>query len=66
MEPFLPGESVTLTDTDHSIGHIVDVDAAAGTVEVRWLRRPGHDHDITVERASNVRRIHESEEGMMR
>jgi hypothetical protein len=65
MEPFLLGEIVTLTDTDHSIGHIVDVDAAAGTVEVRWTRRPGHDHDITIERASNVRRLHESEEGML-
>ena len=65
MEPFLPGESVTLTDTDHAIGHIVDVDDSAGTVEVRWLRRPGHDHDITVEHASNIRRVHESEEGMM-
>jgi hypothetical protein len=65
MEPFLPGEPVTLTDTDRSIGHIVDVDETAGTVEVRWLRRPGHDHDVTVERASNVRWIHESEEGML-
>jgi len=66
MEPFLPGESVTLTDIDHAIGHIVDVDEAAGTVEVRWLRRPGHDHDLTVEPMGLIRRIHESEEGMMR
>src|SRR5207253_5212217 len=33
MEPFLPGESVTLNDTDHCVGHIVDIDQAAGTVE---------------------------------
>jgi hypothetical protein len=65
MEPFLPGESVTLTDTDHTIGHIVAVDDAAGTVEVRWLRRPGHDHDVTVEPTSLIRRLHESEDGTL-
>ena len=65
MEPFLPGESVTLNDTDHALGHVVDVDPAAGTVEVRWLRRPGHDHDVTVEPVGAVRRVHESEEGML-
>ena len=65
MEPFLPGESVTLTDTDHAIGHIVDVNQTNGTVEVRWLRRPGHDHDVTVEPLSLIRRVHESEEGML-
>ena len=66
MEPFLPGETVTLSDTDHTIGHIVGLGADGGTVEVRWLRRPGHDHDVTVERMSALRRVHESEEGMMR
>jgi len=65
MEPFLPGESVTLNDTDHCVGHIVDIDQAAGTVEVRWLRRPGHDHDVTVEPVGVIRRLHESEEGML-
>ena len=65
MEPFLPGESVALTDVDHTLGHVVDVDQAAGTVEVRWLRCPGHDHELTVESMSNVRRVHESEEGML-
>jgi hypothetical protein len=65
MEPFVTGESVTLSDTDHALGHIVGVSADGHTVEVRWLRRPGHDHDVTVERASAIRRVHESEEGML-
>jgi hypothetical protein len=34
-------------------------------VEVRWQRRPGHDHDLTVERTDAIRRVHESEEGML-
>ena len=65
MEPFLPGESVALTDADRSLGHIVGVSDDGATVEVRWLRRPGHDHDLTVEPASAIRRVHESEEGML-
>ena len=32
------------------------------TVEVRWQRRPGHDHDVTVERTAAIRRVHESDE----
>jgi len=65
MEPFLPGETVTLTDTARSIGHIVGIDADGGTAEVRWLRHPGHAHDVTVEPMSLLRRVHESEEGML-
>jgi hypothetical protein len=65
MEPFLPGEPVTLNDSDHTLGHIVDVSPDGHTVEIRWLRRPDHDHDVTVERTSHIRRVHESEEGMV-
>jgi hypothetical protein len=63
MEPFLPGESVTLTDAAPAIGHIVGVSDDGATVEVRWTRRPGHDHEVTIERASAIRRMHESEDG---
>jgi hypothetical protein len=63
MERFLPGEAVTLTDTDHTIGHIMAVNDDAGTVEILWRRRPGHDHDVTVESAEAIRRLHESDEG---
>jgi hypothetical protein len=62
MEPFLPGEAVTLNDTDHALGHIVDVSADGGTIEVRWLHRPGHDHEVTQESAQTIRRVHESDE----
>jgi hypothetical protein len=65
MEPFVEGETVTLTDTDHALGHIVGVSDDGATVEVRWQRRPGHDHEVTREPASAIRRVHESEEGMI-
>jgi hypothetical protein len=65
MEPFVEGETVTLTDTDHTLGHIVGVSADGATVEIRWQRRRGHDHDVTVERTALIRRVHESEEGMI-
>jgi hypothetical protein len=65
MEPFAEGETVTLTDSEHALGHIVGVSADGHTVEVRWQRRPGHDHDLTVERTDAIRRVHESEEGML-
>lgn len=65
MEPFLLGESVTLTDAAPAIGHIVGVSEDGATVEVRWTRCPGHDHDVTVERTSAIRRLHESEDGTL-
>ena len=65
MEPFVEGETVTLTDTDHTLGHIVGVSADGATVEIRWQRRLGHDHGVTVERTALIRRVHESEEGMI-
>jgi hypothetical protein len=65
MEPFLPGETVALNDSDTALGHIVDVSTDGATVEVRWLRRPGHDHEVTRERADAIRLVHESEEGML-
>jgi hypothetical protein len=65
MEPFVEGETVTLTDMDHTLGHIVGVSADGATVEIRWQRRPGHDHDVTVEPTSLIRRVHESEGGVI-
>jgi hypothetical protein len=64
MEPFLPGESVTLTDRAPAIGHILSVSPDGASLEIRWLRRPGHDHEVTVEPAEAIRRIHESEDGV--
>jgi uncharacterized protein YodC (DUF2158 family) len=61
MEPFVTGEVVTLTDAAPAIGHIVGVSDDGATVEVRWTRRPGHDHDVTVEATGTVRRLHESD-----
>jgi hypothetical protein len=65
MEPFVTGETVTLTDSAPAIGHIVGVSGDGATVEVRWTRRPGHDHELTVERTSAILRLHESEDGTM-
>ena len=62
MERFLPGEAVTLTDTDHAIGHIVTVSDDGETLEILWRRRPGHDHDVTLEPAELIRRLHESDD----
>ncbi len=63
MEPFVPGDVVTLTDTEHSVGRVVDV-LDDGRIEVRWTQRPGHDHDVTLEPAALLRRVHESEAGL--
>jgi hypothetical protein len=65
MEPFAEGDIVTLTDSDHTLGHIVSVRGDSHTVEVRWQRRRGHEHEVTVERMDMLRRVHESEEGMV-
>jgi hypothetical protein len=65
MEPFAEGEAVTLTDTDRTLGHIVGISDDGTSIEVRWLRRLGHDHGITHERPEAIRRVHESEEGML-
>ena len=65
MEPFAEGEAVTLTDTDHTLGHIIGVSDDGNILEVRWLRRQGHDHGVTHERSEAIRRVHESEEGMV-
>ena len=62
MERFLPGEAVTLTDTEHTIGHIVAVSEDGATAEILWRRRPGHDHDVTLEPTELNRRLHESDE----
>ena len=63
-EPFGPATPVSF-DTNEGTWMNVDVSPDGHTVEIRWLRRPGHDHYVTVERTSHVRRVHESEEGML-
>jgi hypothetical protein len=65
MEPFTEGEAVTLNDVDHVLGHIVGVSDDGASVTIRWQRRPGHDHEVTVEPTTALRRVHESEEGMI-
>jgi hypothetical protein len=62
MEPFVEGDTVKLSDNDETLGHIVDVSTDGHSVEVRWQRHPGHDHEVTTERTDAIRRVHESED----
>jgi hypothetical protein len=64
-EPYDLGETVTLNATEHALGHVVGTSDDGLTVEVRWLRRPGHDHDVTRESVDAIRRVHASDEGML-
>lgn len=63
---FARGEPVALVEapTD-TLGRVVDVDDDGRTVEVLWEVRPGHEHEVTTEDADMLRRVHESEEGML-
>jgi hypothetical protein len=65
MEPFATGDAVTLSDAQHTMGRIIGVSDDGRTVEVHWHRRPGHDHEVTQESSQAIRRVHESEEGML-
>ncbi|HEU5197612.1 MAG TPA: hypothetical protein VFW70_22930 [Methylomirabilota bacterium] len=63
-DPFMRGELVTLREyvtTDEPIGRVVSVTPDGALAEVAWHRRPGHDHEVTVEPTSLLRRVHESE-----
>jgi hypothetical protein len=63
-DPFMRGELVTLREyvtTDEPIGRVVSVSSAGARAEVAWHRRPGRDHEVTVEPTSLLRRVHESE-----
>lgn len=66
MEPFAPGEAVTLSDTTTgAVGRIVGVSDDGQTVDVHWHKRPGYEDQVTVEPSAALRRVHESEEGML-
>lgn len=65
MDSFTIGDPVTRDDTEHSMGRIVRIDDDGRTVDVRWHCRPGHDHEVTRESVAALRRVHESEDGMV-
>lgn len=65
MEPFAIGDPVTRDDFDHTMGRIVGISEDGRTVDVRWHTRPGLDHQVTREDLGALRRVHESEEGMV-
>jgi hypothetical protein len=66
MEPFRPGDLVRLRESPtDTLGRIVSLSADGLRTEVRWQKRPGYEHQITVESVEDLRRIHESEEGMI-
>jgi hypothetical protein len=46
-------------------GRVVDVSADGRIVNVHWSLRPGHEHQTTTEDEALLRRVHESEEGMV-
>jgi hypothetical protein len=55
------GESVTLRDSDETLGRVLSVTPDGAQAEVRWHRRDGRDHEVTFEPTAALRRIHESE-----
>jgi hypothetical protein len=55
------GESVTLRDSDDTVGRVVSVTPDGTGAEVRWHRRAGHDQQVTLESTRALRRVHESE-----
>jgi hypothetical protein len=60
-ESLRPGEPVTLRDSDDTVGRILSVTSDGLEAEVRWTRRRGHDHGVTREPTTALRRVHESE-----
>ena len=66
MEDFAEGESVMLTNapTD-TLGRIVAITNDGRIAQVRWERRPGFEHQVTDEYTASLRRLHESDEGML-
>ncbi len=63
-EPFQRGELVTLSEFESAaapLGRIVSVTPDGDRAEVAWQKRPGHEHEITVEPTGTLRRVHESE-----
>jgi hypothetical protein len=66
MEAFQPGEVVALREaTVDTRGRVVDVRDGGHTVDVHWSLRPGHQDEVTTEHELTLRRVHESEEGMV-
>jgi hypothetical protein len=63
-EPFQRGELVTLREFESAaepLGRILSVTPEGDQAEVAWHKRPGHDHQITLEPIEMLRRVHESE-----
>ena len=63
-DPFQRGELVTLREyatADEPIGRVVSVTPDGAQAEVAWHKLDGHDHEVTVEPTSLLRRVHESE-----
>jgi hypothetical protein len=63
-ESFLRGELVTLCEYQSAaepLGRIVSVTPGADRAEVVWFKNPGHEHQVTLEPADTLRRVHESE-----
>jgi hypothetical protein len=63
-EPFLRGELVTLRQFEspaQPLGRILHVSAEGDQAEIAWFKRPGHEHEVTVEPVEMLRRVHESE-----
>jgi hypothetical protein len=66
MEVFQPGEVVALREAAvDTRGRVVDVSDDGRAVNVRWSLRPGHQDEVTTENEAMLRRVHESEEGMV-
>jgi hypothetical protein len=63
-DPFQRGELVTLREFESAaepLGRIVSVTPDGERAEIAWHRRPGHEHQITVEPTEMLRRVHKSE-----
>ena len=66
MEAFQPGEVVALREAvGDTRGRVVDVSDDGHRVDVHWSLRPGHEDAVTTEHETMLRRVHESEEGMV-
>ena len=66
MEAFQPGEVVALREAvGDTRGRVVDVSDDSRRVDVHWSVRSGHEGEVTTEHETVLRRVHESEEGMV-
>jgi hypothetical protein len=62
MELFNRGDLVVLRESAvDTLGRVISVSDDGRHIEVRWHTRPEHEHQLTVEDATALRRAHESE-----